>query len=176
MRVYKTAAYIVRVPPNVKFEVDDVESAWAYSEPFDYIFCRYLCTAINDWPGLVKSTFELVNHLNYGTYPRSYANVDITSRNVKPGGWVEFQDFNLKYYSDDDTLKDDSDTSKWVDILLDASRKNGREPNPGPLLEGWVKDAGFTNIQHEKVKLPIGPWAKNKQKVGSMIKIFGSML
>jgi hypothetical protein len=69
MHVYKTAAYIVRVPPNVKFEVDDVESAWAYSEPFDYIFCRYLCTAIKDWPGLVKSTFELVNHLNYGTYP-----------------------------------------------------------------------------------------------------------
>ncbi|XTI89896.1 S-adenosyl-L-methionine-dependent methyltransferase [Cenococcum geophilum] len=130
------------VPPNVKFEVDDVESAWAYSEPFDYIFCRYLCSAIKDWPGLVKSTLE----------------------NVKPGGWVEFQDFNLKYYSDDDTLKDDSNTSKWVDILLDASRKNGREPSPGPLLEGWVKDAGFTNIHHEKVKLPIGPWAKDKQK------------
>lgn len=89
---------------------------------------------------------------------------------MKPGGWVEFQDFNLKYYSDDDTLKDDSDTSKWVDILLDASRKNGREPSPGPLLEGWVKDAGFTNIHHEKIKLPIGPWAKDKQKVGSTVK------
>ena len=88
---------------------------------------------------------------------------------MKPGGWVEFQDFNLKYYSDDDTLKDDSDTSKWVDILLDASRKNGREPNPGPLLEGWVKTAGFTNIHHGKIKLPVGPWAKDKQKVGSTI-------
>ena len=89
---------------------------------------------------------------------------------MKPGGWVEFQDFNLKYYSDDDTLKDDSDTSIWVDILLDASRKNGREPSPGPLLEGWVKDVGFTNIHHEKVKLPIGPWAKDKRKVGSTIE------
>ncbi|OCL01421.1 S-adenosyl-L-methionine-dependent methyltransferase [Glonium stellatum] len=130
------------VPPNVKFEVDDVESAWAYAKPFDYIFCRYLCSAIKDWPGLVRSTFE----------------------NIERGGWVEFQDFNLQYYSDDGTLKDESDTAKWVDILLDASRRNGREPSPGPLIEGWVKDAGFTNIRHKIVKLPIGPWAKDKQK------------
>ena len=68
-RLQDKAAYTVRVPPSVKFEVDDVESPWTYSDPFDYIFCRYLCTAIRDWPGLVKNTFELVNHLNYSACP-----------------------------------------------------------------------------------------------------------
>ncbi|KAK4150726.1 methyltransferase domain-containing protein [Chaetomidium leptoderma] len=57
------------IPPSVKFEIDDVESPWVYSTPFDFIFCR----------------------------------------NLRPGGWAEFQDFDLQYYSDDGSLKDTQD-------------------------------------------------------------------
>ena len=28
------------VPPNVRFEVEDVEADWAYAVPFDFILCR----------------------------------------------------------------------------------------------------------------------------------------
>ena len=49
-----------RVPPNVKFEIDDVESPWTHDSPFDYIFCRYMTACIQDWPKLVGSVFELV--------------------------------------------------------------------------------------------------------------------
>lgn len=50
---------------------------------------------------------------------------------------------------------------KYVDLLLGAARETGREPSPGPHLEGWVKDAGFTNIVHKKFRFPIGPWPKD---------------
>ena len=50
------------VPPNVKFEVDDVECPWVYRTPFDFIFCRYMMACIKDWPGLVGSVYEYVNH------------------------------------------------------------------------------------------------------------------
>ncbi len=46
------------VPPNVKFEVDDVESPWVYDEPFSYIFSRYMAASISDWPSLVQRTYE----------------------------------------------------------------------------------------------------------------------
>ena len=49
-----------RVPPNVHFEVDDVESDWTYPDPFDFIFCRYMCGAIADWPQLVRSVHRYV--------------------------------------------------------------------------------------------------------------------
>ncbi|OCK85384.1 S-adenosyl-L-methionine-dependent methyltransferase [Lepidopterella palustris CBS 459.81] len=127
------------VPPNVKFEVDDVESPWTYTNPFDFIFSRYLCSSIADWPKLTQSVYD----------------------NLKPGGWAEFQDFDLRYYSEDGTYTPEHETSRWLNILLDLSAKNGREPNPGPLLEGWMKDAGFTNVVHRKIKLPIGPWPKD---------------
>jgi hypothetical protein len=46
-----------RVPPNVKFEVDDVEQPWVHDK-FDYIFSRYMSTSILDWPKLVENVFE----------------------------------------------------------------------------------------------------------------------
>lgn len=48
-----------RVPSNVKFEVDDVESPWLHTTKFDYIFCRSMAGAIADWPKLVKNIYEL---------------------------------------------------------------------------------------------------------------------
>lgn len=49
----------------------------------------------------------------------------------------------------------------WINMTLDAARKIGRDPQPGPKLEGWVKDVGFTNVVHQKFKIPFGPWAKD---------------
>lgn len=48
------------VPPNVKFEIDDVEQEWTFRTPFDYIHGQYLMGAIRDWPRLLKQCFEYV--------------------------------------------------------------------------------------------------------------------
>lgn len=130
------------VPPNVKFTVDDVELDWAYSKRFDYIFSRYMATSIGDWPKLVRNVYD----------------------NLEPGGWAEFQDFDLLYYSDDDTMNPDTEIYKWIRLILEASRKNGRDPCPGPKLEGWLKEQGFVNVYHERIKFPIGPWPRDKDK------------
>ena len=49
-----------RIPPNLKFEVDDVEKDWAYPCKFDYIVSRYMAASINDWPTYVKRAYEYV--------------------------------------------------------------------------------------------------------------------
>ncbi|CAK7212300.1 hypothetical protein SBRCBS47491_001416 [Sporothrix bragantina] len=127
------------VPPNVKFEVDDVENEWVYDQPFSYIFSRYMVVGIKDYPQLIQRTFD----------------------NLEPGGWAEYQDFDLDYYSEDDTVKPDDPLVVWVRTMGDAVRDMGRDPLPGHKLEGYFKDAGFTNIVHRRVKLPIGTWPKD---------------
>ncbi|TKW59810.1 hypothetical protein CTA1_10369 [Colletotrichum tanaceti] len=127
------------IPPNVKFEIDDVESRWVNDNKFDFIFTRYMSGSITDWPKLVRNIYN----------------------NVEPGGWVEFQDYDVTLYSDDGTLTEDHQTSKWVKLLIEAVRMIGRDPSPGPKLEGWVKDAGFVGVFHEQFKQPIGPWPKH---------------
>lgn len=78
-----------------------------------------------------------------------------------PGGWAEFQDFDLQYYSEDGSLTETSETLKWINMLLEAARKTGRDPCPGVGLEEWVRNAGFENVAHHKFRFPIGPWAKD---------------
>ncbi|WYZ34020.1 hypothetical protein EsH8_I_000296 [Colletotrichum jinshuiense] len=127
------------VPPNVKFEVDDVESPWVNPHKFDFIFCRYLTAAIADWPKLMHSVYE----------------------NTNPGGWVEFQDYDLLYTSDDGSLADKHQTLRWVKLFIDACDKIGRDARPGPKLENWVKEAGFVNVVHQRFKMPLGAWPKD---------------
>ncbi|KAL8958460.1 MAG: hypothetical protein Q9193_004490, partial [Seirophora villosa] len=71
-----------RIPPNVKFEVDDCEEPWTFQEKFDVVHARYLAAAVKDWPRLTAQAFQF----------------------TKPGGYTEFQDYDLEYYSEDGTL------------------------------------------------------------------------
>lgn len=48
----------VLVPPNVSFQLDDVEEEWTWTRPFDYIHVRYMARPICDWPRLIRQCFE----------------------------------------------------------------------------------------------------------------------
>ncbi|KAK1717005.1 S-adenosyl-L-methionine-dependent methyltransferase [Colletotrichum lupini] len=128
------------VPPNVRFEIDDVESPWVETKKYDFIMCRYMTASITDWPKLVRNIY---NHLN-------------------PGGWVEFLDMNPEFYSEDGSYTKDHVTYKWNQAFLSAIRAVGRDPTPGPGHEGRVREAGFINVTAEKYKAPLTPWAKDR--------------
>ncbi|KAK4451159.1 S-adenosyl-L-methionine-dependent methyltransferase [Podospora aff. communis PSN243] len=145
------------VPPNLKFEIDDVESPWLHEKPFDFIFCRYMCACIADWPKLVGSIHA----------------------GLRPGAWAEFQDFDLEYYSDDGSLWEEHDVMVWDRLFLGAANKTGREVSPGPRLEGWVRDAGFQGVVHKRFKFPIGPWPRDPIENGLeafTLRLFTGML
>ncbi|BDD56741.1 hypothetical protein MPDQ_002834 [Monascus purpureus] len=124
------------VPPNVVFEVDDVESDWPSRKAFDFIHSRYMCGSIVDWPRLFKQAYK----------------------QTKKGGWIEFQDFHLVNYSEDNTLDENSSVIRLYKLLEEACRKMGRPNTVGVHLKQWAQEAGFKNIHHEVFKLPLGLW------------------
>ncbi|KAL1996411.1 hypothetical protein VTN49DRAFT_176 [Thermomyces lanuginosus] len=135
------------VPPNVKFLVDDIESEWAYErDPFDFIHARFLAGSIKDFGRLIKQCY----------------------RSVKPGGWVEFQDWDGYPVSEDGSLNG-TDLQRYYDEVSGAFEKAGYEVSPGPKLEKWFKDAGFVNIHVQKFILPYGVWPKDPhlKKIGA---------
>lgn len=148
----------------MSFTVDDVEEEWAETRPYDYIHCRYMAGAIKDWPRLIRQCFEygllvsclVVRNLN-----------SVVSRNLKPGGWVEFQDVDTRLYSEDNTIGPDNKVREMLDLLRHACDRVGRTLDPGPQLEGWVRDAGFQNVRHRRFPLPIGTWPKDRRMVSS---------
>ena len=134
------------VPPNVRFEIDDIEDPWTYSLPFDYIHSRYMAGSIKDWPRLMRQCFE----------------------HLRPGGWVEFQDFDIDYYSQDGSLTTDHALRRWLTTAYGAESITGRSLRPGKHLEKWMQDAGFQNVSVIKTPLPLGVWPKDKRlkKIG----------
>ncbi|KKA23329.1 hypothetical protein T310_2639 [Rasamsonia emersonii CBS 393.64] len=124
----------IRVPPNVKFVVDDVEQEWANPQPYDFIHCRYMVGSIRDWPKLVRQCYQ----------------------NLRPGGWVEFQDTTNRLYSEDGTLKADNNLLKLMTGLIDACAKIGISGDFTPQIKGEVEKAGFVNVEEKIFKKEIG--------------------
>lgn len=128
------------VPPNVRFEVDDVEADWTYHQKFDYIHCRFMGIAIKDWPKLVRQSNE----------------------HLQPGGYAEFIDLDLEWTSPDGSLTEDHASLKFNQEFRKASRAANAEPCPGPLLEGHLKDAGFEDVVAQKYVWPVGTWPADR--------------
>lgn len=56
------------VPPNVNFQIDDVQEDWTYPEAsFDFIHVRYMHGALSDWPKFYRQMYKF----------------------LKPGGWFQ---------------------------------------------------------------------------------------
>ncbi|KAL4816687.1 S-adenosyl-L-methionine-dependent methyltransferase [Aspergillus spinulosporus] len=135
------SAELPRVPPNVIFEVDDVESEWPPRAPFDFIHSRYMCGSIEDWPRLAQQAYN----------------------QLKPGGWIEFQEFHLVNYSEDGSLKEGNNVNRFYELLREALDKINRPVTIGKELERIVREAGFVNVHHEVFQLPLGTWPKERR-------------
>ncbi|OJD14058.1 hypothetical protein AJ78_05564 [Emergomyces pasteurianus Ep9510] len=135
------------VPPNVKFMVDDAECPWLHpNDHFDFVHIRHLTAAIKDFPKLVKAAYN----------------------KLKPGGWVEIQEFYYQVQCDDDTMPDDYAFAKWLHLMKEGLAKFNVDllsPKKNP---GYLRDAGFTNVTEQVFKIPIGTWPKSRplKKIG----------
>lgn len=122
-----------RVPPNVFFEIDDFESDWDFSEPFDFVFGRNLGGTVRDFPQLFSRTMNNLNN----------------------GGWVEFVDFAAEVCSDDDSRDRAPNLVEWENLLNEASARFGKPLNTGPRLKEWMARAGFRNVREEVYKVSL---------------------
>lgn len=121
-----------RVPPNCFFEVDDFESDWSFSKPFDFIHGRNLAGSVRDFLGL---------------YERIMCN-------LKPGGWVEMVDFaGDRFLSDDDTVQNSSSLNEWARLLNEACNKFGKEFGIARNHKQWLIDSGFKNVRENVYKV-----------------------
>lgn len=121
------------VPPNLHFLVDDAESPWLFSasRPFDFIHARDLGGAIADWPRLLRQAY---GHL-------------------RPGGWIELQEFEVTLKSDDDSLRLAPTLCDFLGRLHQASELFHRPMN---IAEGHrlrLMEAGFEDVRDEVYKV-----------------------
>ncbi|KAF4456156.1 hypothetical protein F53441_1640 [Fusarium austroafricanum] len=127
------------LPPNLEFQIDDCTQEWTFKEnSIDYIHMRFLVGSIVDWPALFKQAY----------------------RCLKPGGYIESHEGSPSIGSDDNSVAEDSAMGQWGKLFMEGGRKLQR---PFSVIEDDIqakgmKEAGFTNIEEDNIKVPIGGW------------------
>lgn len=129
------------VPPNVSFEVDDIEESWTWSKPLDLIHARMMTGSIVDWPKLIASAYA----------------------NLTPGGWIQLTDCVFPVRCDDGTMPASSATLRWGKLLIEALGKIGRPCNSALKYKEQLEEAGFTDVKEVVYKWPTNRWPKNQK-------------
>ncbi|VUC21593.1 unnamed protein product, partial [Clonostachys rosea] len=126
------------VPPNVEFQVDDLEDDWTFSEPFDYIYTRFMTVSFANWPRFFEQSME----------------------HMSPGGWLEVVDI-LPPISDDGTMSPDTALYKWSNYLLESTEKIGRPFGGTAKYKDQMQEAGYQNVVQHVYKWPQNRWPKD---------------
>lgn len=135
------------VPPNCRFEVDDAEDEWVFHHPFDFVHARYMSGSFSDFPAIFATCYE----------------------NLRPGGWVEFQDYFVKLRAVDESLRGTA-LEHWNDLVIEGVRRMGKNANACFRYKAQLHEAGFVDVREEKFALPGNPWARGEDQ-----KILGTM-
>lgn len=123
------------VPMNVFFEIEDAED-WDRSPSFyDLIHLRSMEGAFQDWRSLYDNIFY----------------------SLKPGGWIEVQDFDtgegaLKFKQQ---FSPDSPAHTLFEDLHIAAERSGRPRDTQHLDPGLFMEAGFVDVRETEYLLPI---------------------
>lgn len=79
------------VPPNLTFQIDDVEAPWTYTEKFDFIYSRMMVGSLADVPRFFEQSFE----------------------NLAPGGYLEMVDIAYPVKMNGGEMPEGSALLKW---------------------------------------------------------------
>jgi len=129
------------VPLNCSFRVDNVEADWILDETYDFIHLRAMILAIKNWPQLIQQAFQ----------------------HLKPGGYIELQDFCLPSRCDDPVAAATSKIIMYNKRLMEVAERMGCNVQAPLLWHEHLQEAGFVDIHCRWYNWPIGPWAKHKK-------------
>lgn len=119
------------VPPNLLFEIDDVESEWTYNKntPFEFIHVRNMGGSIGNWDKLCAQSLL----------------------HLAPGGWLEVQEHAVEIHSEDGDVP--PNTKEMMEQVKEAAKMFGKELNVAESVKGYLINAGFEDVQEDVYKV-----------------------
>lgn len=128
------------VPPNCRFEVDDLEEEWTWAGSFDLIMSRAMTGCFSDYEAYIKKAYDA----------------------LEPGGYLELQDIHVPFACDDGTLIEGSPLDRFGKLPVEASIALGRPLDVAPLHKDRLVEAGFVDVVERQFKWPVGAWPRDK--------------
>ena len=129
------------VPANCRFEIDDAEDEWIFSQKFDFIHGRALLSCFKNNRFIVNSAFDA----------------------LAPGGYFELQDPCMPMRSDDGTLKGTS-LDEWQTLIIGALKTMGRNLSDSVNWGSYMREAGFVDIVEKRYYWGTNPWVRGEKR------------
>lgn len=121
----------------------DCREEWDFHSKFDLVHTR------------------LMNGFSIPSWPEFYAEA---FTHIQPGGWIENQEFDLQFYSDDNTLNPNGPLARWTALWNHGIEVFGDSARCYPdYMKQCMQNAGFINVHVRPFKCPIAPWPKDKR-------------
>jgi len=131
------------VPPNLTFEIDDLEAEWLYRPgSFDLINVRFMFLAVKDFPALLAQAY----------------------RSLKPGGYVELSELATLPEPTNPDYQRPVHLYRWLEALTEASRRMGFSMRVAPTFKELVINAGFEDVVETKFEVPWGTWPESERQ------------
>lgn len=131
------------VPPNLEFQIMDADETWTFNQQFDLVHTRLMNGfSIKSWAFFYEQAFKV----------------------MRPGAWVENQEFDLNFTSDDGSMPADSAVQRWQTLWEEGIQNFGLTGRCRPeIMKQKMEAAGFINCAIRPYKIPVGPWPKDKR-------------
>ncbi|KAK7398454.1 hypothetical protein QQX98_012162 [Neonectria punicea] len=142
------------VPPNCEFYIDDAQLKWTWPpDHFDYIHIRDLYGSIDDWSALYKKAYH----------------------HLKPGGW--FEDLELDIRAHSDVVTDPEHIFyRWNRVFQEAGKKIGKtfKIAIGSRMRDLMDETGFVDVTERKFRLPMSAWGLDPKvkEIGQFVQMF----
>lgn len=129
------------VPPNLEFQMDDVNLEWTFEERFELVHSRGMTGSITDWVEFAQGAFGA----------------------LQSGGYFECHELSMSFRSDDKTHENCESIIRWEGFWKDVGDRSGRSFTAAEdgTLEWSMESAGFTDIKTRVYKMPVGGWPKD---------------
>ncbi|KAJ0290140.1 hypothetical protein CBS470a_004025 [Colletotrichum nupharicola] len=118
------------------FEIDDLEKRWAWSEPFDFIFCRTMEGSFSHPVSIIHKIYE---------------------------GWFETGGFVLPIGCIDSTLFESPALMRWHETMYEAGDVIGRSIESPSKHVDAIRTAGFVDVTVKRFAWPLNSWPKEKK-------------
>ncbi|TVY41037.1 Secondary metabolism regulator [Lachnellula occidentalis] len=128
------------VPPNLQFQIDDIEKEWTFSRNFDFIFSRMMTGAITDWKTYIQNCFD----------------------HTEPGGYLEVQDICYPPRYIDESGKGTS-IEKWAANMIDGASKLGVAIDSAKGVKKIMEDIGYLDVVETVYQWPMNTWPADKK-------------
>lgn len=130
------------VPPNLHFEVDDLEQEWLYgADRFDLVHMRFMFMSVRDWPAALAQAYNA----------------------LKPGGYLELSELALDPGPASPEYAPAPTIAQWFVIQGAAMGRMGVDMRIAARFRSLLLDAGFEAVVERVEDVPWGTWPTNRR-------------